>query len=68
MSENQISAETYTTEQIGALLQVGTARAQQIIREIKSVSDTLGVSGIIHVQDYKYWLSLRLGKATSNKK
>ena len=53
---------TYTTEQISSLLQVCTGKAQQIIREIKSVSDTLRISGVVHKQDYEAWLASRLGR------
>ncbi len=58
-------AETYTTKQIGELLQIGESSAGKVMREIKSVSDTLGISGIVHVQDYNYWLQVRLGKGTN---
>lgn len=53
---------TYTTEQMCQLLQVSTGKAQQVMREIKSVSDTLRISGVVHKQDYEAWLSARKGK------
>lgn len=57
-------ADTYTTKQIAELLQIGATSAGKVMREIKSVSDTLGIAGLVHVQDYKYWLSVRLGKGS----
>lgn len=60
--------DTYTTKQIAELLQVGATTAGRVMREIKSESDTLGISGIVHVQDYRYWLSIRLGKGTNYEK
>lgn len=64
---NKIRAETLTTEQLGELLQIGTANAQKIMREIKSMSDTLRISGVVHIQDYQYWLSARLGNKQAHK-
>lgn len=61
-------ADTYTTKQIAELLQVGSTTAGRVMREIKSESDTLGISGLVHVQDYKYWLGVRLGKGTARAK
>lgn len=61
-------ADTYTTKQIAKLLQIGITSAGKVMREIKSVSDTLGIAGIVHVQDYNYWLSARLGKGTEYQK
>lgn len=59
--------DTLTVAQLGKLLQVGTNKAQEIMRAIKSVSDTMPVSGICHKQDYEYWKSIRLGKSGGNK-
>lgn len=51
---------TYTTEQVSEMLQIGTANAQKVMREIKSVSDTLRIAGVVHKQDYEAWLKVRL--------
>lgn len=56
--------DTYTTKQMADLLQVGMTSAGKVMREIKSVSDTLGITGLVHVQDYEYWLKERLGKGS----
>lgn len=63
-----LGADTYTTKQIAELLQVGATTASRVMREIKSVSDTLGISGLVHVQDYNYWLQVRLGKGKNAEK
>lgn len=54
--------ETITTKQLSELLQVGEATAQKLMQGIKGVSDTMGVSGICHRQDYELWLETRKGK------
>ena len=51
---------TYTTEQMAEILQVCPKNAQQVMREIKSVSDTLKITGLVHKQDYEAWLKVRL--------
>ena len=60
--------DTLTTAQLAELLQVGATSASKIMREIKSASDTLGIAGLIHVQDYNYWLNQRLGKKNKGAK
>lgn len=42
---------------IVAELGVSKATAYKIIREIKAVSDTLGISGLIHQVDYQAYLN-----------
>lgn len=59
---NELNVETITTEQLSCMLQVCRTKAIDIMASIKSVSDTLGICGIIHKQDYDYWLKQRLGK------
>lgn len=54
--------ETITIEQLMARLQIGRTKAYEIMAGIKSVSDTLGISGMCHEQDYQAWLRSRLGK------
>lgn len=66
--ERSSNSDTYTTKQIAELLQVGMTAAGRVMREIKSESDTLGISGIVHVQDYNYWLKVRLGKGKNYEK
>lgn len=53
--------DTITTAQLGKRLQVGINKAQEIMCAIKSVSDTLSISGLCHEQDYEYWKKVRLG-------
>ena len=57
-----LGADTYTTKQIAGLLQIGLTSAGKVMREIKAESDTLGIAGLVHVQDYNYWLQVRRGK------
>lgn len=54
--------QTLTRNEIAELLNVGISNANKIMREIKSVSDTLRISGLVHIQDYQFWLDLRRGK------
>ncbi|HHW89648.1 MAG TPA: hypothetical protein GX745_01920 [Clostridiales bacterium] len=59
--------ETITTEQLADMLQTGMTKAQEKMREIKSVSDILQISGMCHKKDYEYWVQLRLGKVKEQK-
>lgn len=45
--------QTLTRNEIAELLNVGISNANKIMREIKSVSDTLRISGLVHIQDYQ---------------
>ena len=58
--------ETITTKQLGNILQIGETKACNMMNAIKSVSDTLGITGLCHRQDYDYWLAQRLGKTKQN--
>jgi len=58
--------DTITTAQLAEMLQIGTTKATQIMAGIKSISDTLGIAGICHRQDYDLWLKVRLGKNRKN--
>lgn len=58
--------QAYTTKDLQDMLGVGEMHAQRIMREIKSVSDTLRITGVVHVQDYEYWLKIRLGNQNKN--
>ena len=58
--------ETITTKQLAGILQIGETRASQTMNAIKSVSDTLGITGLCHKQDYEYWKAQRLGKVKQN--
>lgn len=51
-----------TRNEIAEMLNIGISNANKIMREIKAVSDTLRISGLVHIQDYQFWLDLRRGK------
>ena len=58
--------DTITTEQLAGRLQIGRSKAIEIMNAIKSVSDTFGVCGMIHKQDYIFYLDYRRGKTKKN--
>jgi hypothetical protein len=47
--------EYYSTSSIKEMFSCSTAKAQQIIRCIKSVSDSLGIRGKVSAADFEYW-------------
>ena len=54
--------EIITSEDICVMFEVSKDTAYAFINGIKSVSDTLGIVGKVHKQDYELWLQSRLGK------
>lgn len=55
--------DVYTTQDIATMLSCGKATAYKLMREIKAVSDTLRIKGIVHKQDYQRFLESRVGKS-----
>lgn len=53
--------EVLTTKDLAEILCIGKTKAYQIMREIRYVSDTLKISGIVHRQDYEAYLEARKG-------
>ena len=60
--------DTITTKQLAERLQIGQSKAQEVMRGIKAVSDTLGISGLIHEQDYAEYLRQRLGSTEKKRR
>ncbi|HEY8424134.1 MAG TPA: hypothetical protein VIL23_05190 [Clostridia bacterium] len=54
--------EILTVDDIVQMFDVSKNKAYDFINSIKSASDTLGIPGKVHKQDYEYWLKMRLGK------
>lgn len=57
-----MNKEVLDVEDIKIMFDVSKNVAYNFILSIKSASDTLGLSGKVHKQDYEYWLKARLGK------
>lgn len=58
----ELQIESIKTEQLAEMLQLSDDQARQVMREIKSVSDTFGFKGICHKQDYEMWKAVRRGQ------
>ena len=54
-----ISCEVYSIEDIQKKLDCSYSVAQRKMREVKAVSDVLGITGIIHEYDWQTWLKYR---------
>ncbi len=54
-------------DDIAAMFCVSKDTAYDYIAGIRAVSDTLGMAGKVHRQDYEYWLKMRIGKSYNNK-
>lgn len=62
--QTEMEKQTLTRNELAEMLNIGISNANKIMREIKAVSDTLRISGLVHIQDYRYWLYLRRGIGT----
>jgi len=52
-----LQKEVFNVDDIKIIFQVGKQSAYRIIREIKSVSDRLEISGRIHRKDYEDYIN-----------
>lgn len=59
--------DTITVDQLAERLQVKQTKAYEIMKAIRSVSDTLGISGMCHKQDYEAWKKSRYGQGKTEK-
>jgi len=64
--EGSMEKEVINAEDLAQMLDVSKTTAYNFIAGIKSVSDTLGLSGKVHRQDYELWLKERLGKTKNS--
>lgn len=56
-----------TVDDIADMFGVAKSTAYDYIAGIRAVSDTLGLSGKVHIQDYEFWLKDRLGRVKESK-
>ena len=56
-----LEKEVFNIEDIKVIFQCGKSTGYKIIREIKAVSDRIGLSGRIHKKDYQDYIN-RLSK------
>jgi len=63
-----MAKEVYNVDDIAEMFDISKDTAYDYIRSIKSVSDTLGLAGKVHKQDYEFWLKERLGKQVERQK
>ena len=56
-AQEVLQKEVFNVNDIKILCQCGLATAYKIIRQIKSVSDRLGLSGRIHKKDYEDYIN-----------
>ena len=61
MVQEILQKEVFNVEDIRIIFQCGKSTAYKIIREIKSVSDRICISGRVHKKDYEDFLN-RNGK------
>lgn len=54
--EMLIRREIVNNDDLQQRLGIKRTKACQIMREIKSVSDILGIAGRVHERDYQIWL------------
>ena len=60
--------EVLTVSDFKQMFEISDNKAYEIVASIKSVSDTLGIAGKVHKQDYDFWLKKRLGQPSSRYK
>ncbi len=60
--EEVLHKEVYKVGDIEVIFQVKKAQAYKIIRQVKSVSDRLNISGMIHRKDYEDYINRDLSK------
>lgn len=58
--------EIITADDIAVMFEVSKTKAYGFINAIKLVSDTLGLAGKVHKQDYEMWIEARKGLAKKN--
>ncbi len=55
-----LQKEVFNNDDIKVIFQCGKSTAYKIIREIKSVSDRIGISGRVHRKDYEDFINRNL--------
>ena len=52
-----LEKEVFNVEDVKQIFDIGTGRAYKKMREIKSISDRIGISGRIHRKDYEDYIN-----------
>lgn len=59
---SEIKKQVITVKDLMIMLNCKETTAYNKIREIKSVSDIWGISGMVALEDYNYYINYMLGK------